>query len=1473
MVPGYPFLRRGRARILSGLGFCAACMGTLCFANPEGGVVVLGDALIQNSTPGLTTIVQSSNRAVIDWQSFSIAAGERANFVVPDAASATLNRVLGCDPSILNGTLTSNGHLFLINSNGIVFGQGSVVDAAGLTASALDVANSAFMAGGEMVFQGSSEAAVRNAGLIHASSGDAILIGYQVENSGTIRAPNGTVGLAAGSEVLIMPVGDERVVVRNAAGSHQDVGVNNSGVIEANIAELKAHGGNVYAMAIRNSGRIAATGVTRQGGRILLTADGGRISNSGSLVARGNSGNGGSVKVNAGRAGRVTVAGRMDADGLNGAGGSVSISGERVEIRRAIAVSADGVTQGGRIEIGSDAPVGSDAANASETVVGGIVTADSRDGNGGEILIGGRTLVIEADALVSASGAAGGGRIDAGSGLVASSSIMIDCGALLAANALESGTGGRVVVVSDDELVFQGGVQARGGASGGEGGQTVLSAGETLWIDRLGGRVDLSAAFGNAGALRVQSSEFVIDGLSAGDTKPANFLDTADLSCFLETADLTVQTKIGTQGGNGNIYVKDRLAWDSSSALTLNADCDVLVVCGQIGAGFIESRGSGGVFISAARSVLLDDGTGITTSTGDVVITANQRLAPPAQDAAGITLGGDITSRSGNVILQGTGVTSTGGNVDAGSGTITVDGDGGAINFGGSLTTTNETAAAVRIVDGDAVSLGDVTTGAGGTVMLGGEGADKLSGPVTQTGSINAGTVTANTGSTVTLDGSNTVVNLGEMKSVGDFVFNDTTGGLNVTGNIETGGGKAEVTTAGGSLALGNNDVKTGGGDVNLKGDGVTSVGGGVDAGGGAISVDGQGEEIRLAGALTTTNESDAAVRIEDASTATLGDITTGPAGTVMLDGMTGPVAQTGRIKAGALVLAGSGDFDLTHAANAIGTVATSGMVGSLALVNSADLAVGVGGLSVVGDLSVVAGANALTIGNDVLSQGGAISLAASSIEVNGARVSSVGGSPVTLTAERFLLVNQPVINGVLAGSGGAAQLTLDDSNLTTGQNYLINANRLTAGTLSYAFRDVSSVRLDLGDGNDISDTNFFVFDQFLNAGGGTNQVFVGGSPITTSPLTRPGFGTISVTGVPLAAAPPVTVVTPAVPPVGSVLLQNVVPPSAGGGGGSSQTNNFNSTSTSGVSGGGLLTGGAASALAGSVAATAGLGNVVSQNFGLASASGGAPPSFGVQNRLDAASSAATESELNLALGGDGTMGVRSSTGLVSVNPSGPPPSAGALAQLEANMSLLALSELSFGALGVAQVAVTSQFGAQSLILGAAPPNAGVRQNLDQNSTPESYSRLYRTLGGDGTVRIDNAAGSVRVDLQELVVPPLTAAKLGAIIVPGAFGELSLALGGSGEYLVTPAYGLAVMDPAGTPAGGGVVAGLLAMLSVPAQSQSSLFLGGTGLVILLPMDGIQCAACDADPPSAQIITLIQAVFTPESLRELEAAIR
>jgi filamentous hemagglutinin family protein len=98
-------------------------------ANPTGGQVAAGSASI-HTAPGTVTVNQASNQAVIDWQSFSIGSNELTKFIQPSSNSAVLNRVLGGETSILNGTLSANGQVYLINGNGIIVGPtGSVIPA------------------------------------------------------------------------------------------------------------------------------------------------------------------------------------------------------------------------------------------------------------------------------------------------------------------------------------------------------------------------------------------------------------------------------------------------------------------------------------------------------------------------------------------------------------------------------------------------------------------------------------------------------------------------------------------------------------------------------------------------------------------------------------------------------------------------------------------------------------------------------------------------------------------------------------------------------------------------------------------------------------------------------------------------------------------------------------------------------------------------------------------------------------------------------------------------------------------------------------------------------------------------------------------------------------------------------------------------------------------------------------------------
>jgi len=190
------------------IGFCLSLGVPIlpALADPIGGTVVGGNAnaTITGAGTSRTVINQTANRVIINWQDFSIGYGEVTRFFQRSASAVAMNRVVSGNPSQIFGTLQANGHVLLVNANGILVGPTGVVDTKGFTASTLDVANHDFLAGMGLTLSGKSTATVRNQGQIQALGGDVCLVATTVENSGSIRAPQGTVGLAAGSEVRLV---------------------------------------------------------------------------------------------------------------------------------------------------------------------------------------------------------------------------------------------------------------------------------------------------------------------------------------------------------------------------------------------------------------------------------------------------------------------------------------------------------------------------------------------------------------------------------------------------------------------------------------------------------------------------------------------------------------------------------------------------------------------------------------------------------------------------------------------------------------------------------------------------------------------------------------------------------------------------------------------------------------------------------------------------------------------------------------------------------------------------------------------------------------------------------------------------------------------------------------------------------------------------------------------------------------------
>ena len=362
----------GRAAALA----VVSCFGSnYGFANPQSGHVVAGSATIHSAGNSLT-VNQTSARAIINWQSFSIGKGQTTQIVQPSASSAILNRVTGGNPSVLLGRLESNGQVYLINTNGIMVGPNGVVDTRGFIASTLNVPDAAFQKGGSLTFSGGSTATITNLGTIKTSDGDVALIALHVVNGGTITAPNGQAILAGGNEVLYVPDGESDVVIRPAQ-TPGGASVDNTGRIAAASAQLKA-AGSAYALAVNNGGSVNATGLHQVGGRVVLDGGAGDVVNSGNVTASG-----GTATLSGDR---VAVTGSVDVSAPSG-GGTIAVQATdaaSVAANATLAADATGNGDGGQVRIKSQG-----ATNFAGTAT---ATGGPQAGNGGTAEISGTTV-------------------------------------------------------------------------------------------------------------------------------------------------------------------------------------------------------------------------------------------------------------------------------------------------------------------------------------------------------------------------------------------------------------------------------------------------------------------------------------------------------------------------------------------------------------------------------------------------------------------------------------------------------------------------------------------------------------------------------------------------------------------------------------------------------------------------------------------------------------------------------------------------------------------------------------------------------------------------------------------------------------------------------------------------------------------------------------------------------------------------
>ncbi|WP_051079104.1 two-partner secretion domain-containing protein [Methyloversatilis thermotolerans] len=422
------------ARALSLL--CISGLPATVHALPDGATVTHGSATV-NVNGGTMTITNTPN-TIINWNGFSIDRNELVRIIQNNADSSILNRVTGGNPSVILGALQSNGKVFLINPNGILFGAGSRIDVGGLVASSLRMSDRDFL-DGRARFTGEKDnlSKVSNAGTITTPTGGQVfLIAPNVDNTGVITAPDGQVILAAGHTVSVGTSSLPNVLVEVSADRD-----------DLNVSELIASG---RLFNITNSGSIHTLSnaqFTLKNGKVALESVA-TVTTTASSDISGNM-----VRGMAGTTGQY--AGRFEA----GAQGFIETSAKYLKIDRDIEIS----TQGGRWLLDPDnieVHAGSASGVASSTVdVNTLKTA----------LENGTDVEVSTTALGNSGGSEDGDifwNAELQTNYNASGKLTVIADRDLLVNELIFTGNGKMLLTAERDIVIGSGVSSIGSASG-----------------------------------------------------------------------------------------------------------------------------------------------------------------------------------------------------------------------------------------------------------------------------------------------------------------------------------------------------------------------------------------------------------------------------------------------------------------------------------------------------------------------------------------------------------------------------------------------------------------------------------------------------------------------------------------------------------------------------------------------------------------------------------------------------------------------------------------------------------------------------------------------------------------------------------------------------------------------------------------------------------------------------------------------
>ncbi|WP_096930073.1 two-partner secretion system glycoprotein adhesin EtpA, partial [Escherichia coli] len=742
-VEGEKSPRRGvRAMALSLLSGMMIMAHPAMSANlPTGGQIVAGSGSIQTPSGNQMNIHQNSQNMVANWNSFDIGKGNTVQFDQPSSSAVALNRVVGGGESQIMGNLKANGQVFLVNPNGVLFGEGASVSTSGFVASTRDIKNDDFM-NRRYTFSGGQKAgaAIVNQGELTTNAGGYIVLAAdRVSNSGTIRTPGGKTVLAA-SERITLQLDNGGLMSVQVTGDVVNALVENRGLVSARDGQvyLTALGRGMLMNTVLNvSGVVEASGMHRQDGNIVL--DGGD-------------------------SGVVHLSGTLQADNASGQGGKVVVQGKNILLDKGSNITATGGQGGGEVYVGGGwQGKDSNIRNADKVVMQGGARIDvsaTQQGNGG-------TAVLWSDSYTNFHG-----QISAKGGET-------------------GGNGGRVETSSHGNLQAFGTVSAS--AKKGKAGNWLLDSADITIVN--GSNVSKTET--------TQSPPHTQFAPTAAGSAVSNTSINNRLNNGTSVTILTHRTRTGTaQGGNITVNAAINKSNGSDVNLTLQAGGNITVnssitsTNGKLNVNLSGARTSNGSITISNNANITTNGGDITVGTTNTSNSVNISINNTTLNASNgnIQLTGTGTGTDSGILFNGCNTLTASNITLTGSST-----SGNAINLTGTATlnATNNITLTGSSTSGNAINLKGNNTLTASNITLTGESTSGNAINLTDT----TGTTTLNATNNITMQGTRVQIKHSNI-TAGNFALNATVAGSEISNTTLTATNNINLTANGAGTAV-----------------------------------------------------------------------------------------------------------------------------------------------------------------------------------------------------------------------------------------------------------------------------------------------------------------------------------------------------------------------------------------------------------------------------------------------------------------------------------------------------------------------------------------------------------------------------------------------------------------------------------------------------------------------------------------------